>query len=382
MLTRPRSYDRDLWLIYLSLFLWGFGLFLYLFLQPLYITQLGATPQQVGITLGVGSFIVAFLYAPIGLWADRRGRKGVILTGFWMGALSAFGMAVAPDWRWFIPAMAIYTFSNFAGSVMNGYIASKVAASRRGEVYAFTSTGPAIGSILAPAIGGWIGDHFGLRMVYVCAAIFFCLSALAMCFIRPQPAEPKATSATAVNLMREAPFLWHIVVMFLIFFAVDLGQVLTPKYLGEVRGLTVEQIGWLGSASAAGVVILLMVVGRLPSMTRLPMLLPQGLVLVALLLLLLAPGMPLLLLAYFVSGSNRLIRSPSLARMSNLLTPATMSFGLGIYQTALQFGYSVSPFVAGLLYEKNPIWPIYAGVIGLVVTLGLTFTLSSLKRDP
>lgn len=111
MLKRLANLDPDLRLIFLSTFFWGFGLYLYIFLQPLFVTQLGATPAQVGATLGVGSFVAAILYAPIGLWADRRGSKGVIVTGWVIGALSGFAMAFAPDWRWFIPAIALYTFS-------------------------------------------------------------------------------------------------------------------------------------------------------------------------------------------------------------------------------------------------------------------------------
>lgn len=375
MLKRLVNLDRDLRLIFLSTFFWGFGLYLYIFLQPLFVTQLGATPAQVGATLGVGSFVAAILYAPIGLWADRRGRKGVIVTGWVIGALSGFAMAFAPDWRWFIPAIALYTFSNFAGSVLNGYIASKVSGQERTAAYAIISTGPVIGSIVAPAIGGWIAGHYGLRLVYALAACFYCLSALTMAFIRPQPKEDQATGTVAINLLREGKFMWNIVVIFTIFFAVDVGQVLAPKFLEEVQGFSVEQIGWLGTASAAGMVLLLNLAARLPAQRITSMLLPQALVLILVSTIAMMPVFPLLLLAYSTSGSNRLIRTPSLARMSNLLTPASMSFGLGIYQTAMQFGYSLSPYAAGLLYERAPIFPIYLGIGGLVITMLLTLTL-------
>ena len=380
MFNRIAEVDRDLRLIFLSTFFWGFGLFLYIFLQPLYVTQLGANPAQVGATLGVGSFVAAILYAPIGLWADRRGRKAVILAGWWIGAIAAFFMALAPDWRWFIPAIALYTFSNFAGSVLNGYIASKVSGQRRIEAYALISTGPAIGSILAPAIGGWIGEQFGLRVVYGCAAFFFSLSALTMCFIRPQPKEEQATSKVAINLLREGSFMWNIFVLFCIFFAVDVGQVLAPKYLEEVHGFSVNQIGWLGTASATGMVLLLYVAARMPTQRRISLILPQLLVIVLVAAIAFFPFFALLLPAYFISGSNRLTRTPSLARIANLLTPASMSFGLGIYQTAMQFGYSVSPYVAGLLYERNPILPIYAGIVALLMTILLTLTLRQVER--
>ena len=253
MIRRLLALDRDLLLIYLSNLLWGLGLYLYFYIQPLYVTQLGATPAQVGLTLGIGGLIVLLLYAPIGLWADRRGRKPVILAGWTLGTLATFAMALAPDWRWLIPALAAYYLSNFAVSVMNGYIAAKAPEHKQSEVFAIISSGPAIGSILAPALGGWIGTQFGLRTVYFCGAIVYTLSTLTLLCIRPQPAEIHANRASASKLLRDRRFLVHLFFIFIAFFAIDVGQVLAPKFLAEVRGYSVDQIGWLGTAGAIGI---------------------------------------------------------------------------------------------------------------------------------
>jgi MFS family permease len=61
-----------------------------------------------------------------------------------------------------------------------------------------------------------------------------------------------------------------------------------------------------------------------------------------------------------------------LASFARLLTPATMSFGMGLQQTATQLGLAVSPYLAGLLYAYNPSWPFYAGLLALAVTLTAT----------
>jgi MFS family permease len=364
--------DRDFVLIYLSILLWGFGVFLYTYIQPLYITQLGATPAQVGLTLGLGSLLVTFLYAPIGLWADRYGRKAVIVAGWCLGTISAYGFALAADWRWFIPAMAAYTLSNFAVSVLNGYIAAKTLPEQRSRVFALISTSSAFGSILAPAIGGWIGEQFGLRAVYLTAAGAYTLSTLAILFIRPQPKEPQANSGHARELLRSSSVRWQVFFVFAIFFAVDVGQILAPKFLEEVRGLTIHQIGWLGTVSALGVVLLMLLISRLPSEGRWGLFTSQGVALLGLALLAWAPGFSLLLVAFFISGSNRVVRPPTLANFARLLTPATMSFGMGLQQTATQVGLALSPYVAGLLYTHNPYWPFYAGLLALISTLLMT----------
>lgn len=373
--------DRDLALIFLSLLLWGVGAFLYLYIQPLYITQLGATPEQVGLTLGLGGLVTAVLYAPIGLWADRRGRKTVIVAGWVLGTLAAYGFAFAPDWRWFIPAMAAYTLSNFAVSVLNGYIASKTDPEQRAFVYALIAMGFSAGSIAAPAIGGWIGEVYGLRTVYLVAALLYTLSTLAISFIRPQPTEPLANASNARAVLRNRLILTQVCFMFALFFAADVGLVFAPKFLAEVRGLDVAQIGWLGTVSAVGVLILAPLLSRWAGGNQRAIGLGQLLTLISLLLLTWGTGAPALFLAFLIGGGNRLVRPPTLARFANLLTPATMSFGLGLQQTATQIGLALSPYVAGLLYAYNPAWPFGAGMIALSVTLALTFLLPG-ERPP
>jgi predicted MFS family arabinose efflux permease len=377
--------DRDFILIYLSILLWGFGLFLYIYIQPLYITQLGATPEQVGLALGLGSLFVTVLYAPIGLWADRRGRKTVILAGWTLGTVAGFGFALAPDWRWFIPAMAVYTLSNFAVSVLNGYIVAKApSAEARGQIFALLSSGSAIGSILAPAVGGWVGEQYGLRAVYLTAACFYVLSTVAIALIRPQPAEPQATGANARGLLRERSVIWSLLLVFGIFFAVEVGQVLAPKFLQEVRGLSIHQIGWLGTASAVGVMVLSLALSRLRGEGRHALILSQVAAWVGVALLMWTASWPGLLIAFFIAGSNRLVRPPALVQFSRLLTPATMSFGMGLQQTASQIGLALAPYVAGLLYARNPSWPFIAGLvaIGLTCALSIIWPATSQPRGP
>ncbi|MEZ4730141.1 MAG: MFS transporter [Caldilineaceae bacterium] len=377
MVQRFVVVNRDLGLIYLSVFLWGLGSYLYFYLQPLYITQLGASPAQVGLALGLGSFVVTFLYAPIGLWADRYGRKQVILIGWSLGTLSAFAMTFAPDWRWFTPALAGYTLSNFAVAVLYGYITTSAPVERRGEAFALVSSTISLGSIVAPAIGGWIGEHVGLRAVYLMASVIYTCSTLVLLPLRQQAPEPHATRRNAGALLRNRAFVGQIILVFCLFFAIDVGLVLAPKYLEEVRRLPIEQIGWLGTWGAIGVVGLVYSLSKLRGEGLRALLLSLLLSLAGLLLLWRGgTNLTLLAVAFLLNGGNRLIRPSVLLRIGRLLRPENLSFGLGIQQTAMQLGLAVSPYVAGLLYTQQPIWPLYAGLVSLGVMLVVTFFVS------
>lgn len=383
MLRRLFWLTRDQRLLWLSSLLWGFGMSLFIYIQPLYVASLGASPAEIGLVLGASGIFVTIFYIPFGLWADRYGRKPLILAGWGLGALATLAMAFAPDWRWLVPAMAVYNFSNFALPALNGYIAAGQSDGHLSRTIALLNTGGALGSILSPAVGGWIGELFGLRMVYFCAGITFLLSTLALTFLTPQPITPPTpASRTPRQLLSNRPFLWQIVFVFLLYFSLEISHIMAPKFLEDVRRLSVGQIGGLGSVASLGVITLQLLFGTLPPHSRLPLLLCQLAALTGTLLWLNASWLGFILLAYFIHGNNRVVRPSALGLIARSLDSATLSFGYGFYETAFRLGLAVAPYIAGLLYERGPDWPMLAGVVGLTLTLALTFTLPSRKAQP
>ena len=103
-----RHLTRDLRLIFFSTLFWGFGVSLYLYIQPLYVAYLGASPEQIGVTLGLGSLLGLLLFIPAAQRADQMGRKRIMVAGWALGTAATAAMAISPTWRWFIPALAIY----------------------------------------------------------------------------------------------------------------------------------------------------------------------------------------------------------------------------------------------------------------------------------
>lgn len=372
---------RDQRLLLINSTATGFGVSLFAYLQPLYIESLGATPEQIGLTLGASGLIVILLYIPLGMWADRRGRKPLIVAGWLLSGLMALAMALAPDWRWFLPAYTLYLLSNFAVPALQGYTAATTTPRAVGRLFALLALGNSAGSIIAPAIGGWLGQLYGLRTVYALAAFIFGADAvLNLARLTPQatvpPRSPRAQSRT---VLRNRRFWVEIAFVLLMFTATDIGTVLVPNFLEDVRGLSVAQIGALSSLGTLGIALLIYLIGRLPTERRLPLFIPQAAAGAALLLWLLAPGLGWIGLAYLIHGGNRAFRPVTAGRLANTLAPETMSFGFGFYQTAQQLGLTISPYAAGLLYAHDPHWPLWAGVVGLAAAMAFAALLPELK---
>ena len=66
-------------LLMLSLFVWAFSVGLWYNQRQLYLSELGATPKQIGTALALESVCAALLLLPAGFLSDRFGPRRVIL---------------------------------------------------------------------------------------------------------------------------------------------------------------------------------------------------------------------------------------------------------------------------------------------------------------
>jgi MFS family permease len=374
--------SRDQRLIFGGVFLWGFGTALFLYIQPLYISFLGASPKQIGLTIGISGLIGLLLHVPMAQRADRIGRQQVMLAGWGLGTLATLVMALAPDWRWFIPGLAALQLSNFAMPAFFGYVAASNNSSNPSRVFATISSAASVGSIISPAIGGWIGEQFGLRSLYLSAALLFALSTLMIASLNKQPVISQAQRTFPRQLLANRPFMWQIGYVFLLFFAIDLGQVMIPNFMQDIYELSLGQIGRLGTLGSLGVVLFMLSLSRFPAERRWALLAVQGLALIALLVWLNSNLLPFIALAYFLHGRNRLAQPFMDARLTLLLKPEALNLGYSFREIAMRLGLSVSPYLAGQLYAVRPSWPLYGGVFCLLLTAGLTFTLPADLRHP
>jgi MFS family permease len=150
--------SRDLKLITLALFLWGSGEGLFFYIEPLYMEQLGATPQQVGVVLGLAAFLAGCSFIPGGLLADRFDAKKVMIGGWAIGAVASLGMGFASTWQVFVPWILLYNISAYCVPAINTYIAEASGDTPLEHTITVTFAGYAAGSIVSPFIGGRISN--------------------------------------------------------------------------------------------------------------------------------------------------------------------------------------------------------------------------------
>src|SRR2546428_8812585 len=94
---------RDLRLLFLSLFLWTFGLGLYNYIWPLYLRDLNATPSDIGLVFSIGFLAVALTMIPGAILANRYELKALLIIGWAMGIPPPLMNYIGSKWVRCIP---------------------------------------------------------------------------------------------------------------------------------------------------------------------------------------------------------------------------------------------------------------------------------------
>lgn len=381
-------FSRDQWFIFFGQMTWGISSGLWVHLQPLYIRSLGADPREVGATLSLAGLLVIFIYIPMGLVADRWRRKPIIIASWILGTIATLLIGLAPDWRWAIPAFSLSLLSSFSRPAVAGHVAATDHSDNPSRTFAFLWTGFSLGSILSPSVGGWIAEVYDLRMVFYVASVIGTISTIIMFQIRDvAPIKLRAVQRNGLRqLLSDRPFFGQIVLIFAIVLAMEVGTVFAPVYLRDVKGVSLQALGQLGSVASAGMFTLTLGLGNMRNDQLRPLLLNQLLVMAGLSFLLLSPAglrFPILLLCgYFLLGGCRAVMPLTRGRLSHWLPPQALGAGFGLLDTASQAATFLAPLVAGLLYARQPTWTLYGGLAGLSFTLALTLASLTLRRVP
>jgi len=361
---------RDLYLVALSLLIWGMGEGLFYIFQPLYIQKLGADPILIGTVLGINAVGMTLSQIPAGYLADRVGRRPVMWLTWMMGVISALVMASARNLSGFVVGMLMYGLTSAVLAPMNSYISHARGDWPVGRAVTFASAAFSIGAILGPLVGGALGERFGLREVYWLAAVLFLVSTVVILFIREQPVEAHSETESQPGLLRNPRFLMSLGLILMMMFSMYLPIPLAANFLQNERGLSLASIGQLGSLQNLGNAAFALALGHLPALTA--FLAGEAALLAVSLLLWRGSGMGFFGLAFFLMGGYRLSRTLSLAFVQPLVAKNQVGLAFGFVETINNLALIMTPVFAGLLYDRSPamVFKLSAGVLALC--LGLT----------
>ncbi len=258
-----------LWFM-LAMVLANIGGNMYRSMLPLYLKDLNASVVQVGLFFTLSQIIPLALQILGGWISDSLGRLRSIAFGSLAGMFSYAGLVLAPTWQWVLLGEGLSAITrSLIGPSFSAFIAEQSAEENRARVFGITGTIFMVVSVVGPPLGGWLAGAYGFKVMLVCAWGFYSGAtlirvAMARLAARGKEASPEKLSLaglrTNLGTMFGMVFAGGLVTWILLTdgvsdIAFSLSFNLMPIYLDEIGGISVQQIGWLGSIYGMGVML-------------------------------------------------------------------------------------------------------------------------------
>jgi multidrug resistance protein len=367
--TEARVARRRLPLLFLTVFvdLVGFGIILPLL--PFYATRFGASALVVGL-LVTSYAVVQFFMAPLwGRLSDRYGRRPILLLGLVGSAVSYLVFAWAGSVLVLLVSRLLAGVGGATIPVAEAYIADVTPPERRAGNMGLIGAAFGLGFTLGPALGGLLSTVSPQAPGFAAAALCLGNALLAALFlpesrhqapgprygagVRRSPGFPFTLGGLRSSLAN--PALRHVLVLYFLFTAAFAVIQPTLSLLGADRfGLGQARVGYLFaflgivSAVVQGGLVRRLVprLGewRLVRLSVVPFV--GGLVLLGL-----APSLPLLLVALALLAIGYGGALPSVIALVSRASPAHLQGGvLGVGQSLGSLARIVAPALAGAAY--------------------------------
>ncbi len=381
---------------------------------PLYARTFGVSTAVVGLTLTAFGLARLVLNIPAGWWADRAGRRFLLVGGPLVTAVGMVGSGLAPS----IGVLLAWRVVAGAGSAlyMTGaqiYLIDIAADDQRARYVATNQAALLLGVTMGPAIGGLLADTISLRAPFLVVGAGATLTAVYAFFRLPETARhltgvpstpsdadagplpddgtrpattgagggteapraagsqaPTGTGLDGVRRVLSRQFLAVGAVTFAVF-AVRSGyrQTLFPLAAVERFGFTTTELGVLLAVTGiAGLVLITPAGWAADRFGRRPVIIGPGLVTAAgVFVTAAADGVTLFIAGSALAAVGSSITGPAPAAFVADITPAPLrGLAMGVYRTVGDLGLVVAPVAAGLLAD---LITNQAGMAAIAVTM-------------
>jgi predicted MFS family arabinose efflux permease len=159
---------------------------------PIYATDIGASKSQLGVLMFVIHLTQTLsMYLAGTFVAPRFGYKITVCFSY---VSIAFVMAITPYIQSIHPlilANGLGAFGRgFAYPILMGLAIQGIPLEEKATAMGFYQAVYAIGMFLGPAVGGFIGDAFGLKGVFFCAGAIYLTASIMSAFMLPGRKSP------------------------------------------------------------------------------------------------------------------------------------------------------------------------------------------------
>jgi MFS family permease len=339
-------------------------------LMPIYLTELGASIGQVGMVFTLTSVAILILQIMGGWLSDTIGRLRAIAIGSVGGIVGFTALLLAPSWQWMLVALVVYQFPfALVGPSFGAFIAENSTEENRGKVYGLTGTIYQITGVLGPPLGGFLAGAYSFKTMLLVAAIFYAAAAglriwMATTMRTPEEKEPArlsmASFKTSMTTMLGMLFAGGVITWIFITDGVSdiafrLSGELQPLYLEKIAGISIQQIGLLGSINAIATMFIPLISGKLTDRygERVPITFGFLLIFGAFMVFLQAMTFGTFALSWIIFGIGGGLLGPAYQSLISKAVPSKLlgTFS-GVFDSSRGFISLPAPWLGAQLWER------------------------------
>ena len=342
---------------------------------PIYLdNQFHLTEYEIGLVLGAFGFSMAITHIPAGRLADKFGRRPLLIIAWLLGLVAALIMGLTVLLPLFLIGLFCYGLTAFVASPLSSYVTAARGKWSVGTVLSLTTATYGLGMVLGPVTGGWVGDHYGIRVSFLIAAGVFVFSNACILFIERQPVDVHDPASPPQTLINNQRFMAFMGVLAFAIFAMYLAQPLTPNFLEKIQGLSLGSTGIVFTIGALGNSLMAFGFSRVDP--RRGFLLAQALVILFAFFIWKGTSLPVFALGYFLLGGFRAGRPLAQAQARELVHDLQMGVAYGVMETISSVIFILTPPLAGFLFERGPmiVYPLAMGLIAISILLSYIFS--------
>jgi MFS family permease len=355
---------------------------------PLYLEDVGASKQQIGLVMGAFAIGLLLFRPMLGRLADQRGRKIILLIGTVVAAIAPFGYLAFQSMVMLSVIRAVQGVGVAAFTTgFSALVADLAPTAIRGEIIGYMSLTAPIGLAIGPILGGYLQAEIGYPILFLVASELGFLAFLAtLQLVNPSPHRQLATE----NHDRQ---FWQMVfsprirvpMLVMLLAGLAIGTVHTFVGLFMKSTGTDLNVGWFFTAAAIASFSIRLFAGRASDRVGRGLFITCSLIAYTLAMLLLwqaKDGVSFLLAACFEGAGGGTLISMMTTMIADRSSPQERGQMFSLCIAGLDLGIAIAAPILGSIAETLGYPNIFAVCAGLTFLGFLIFLTQSNKNLP
>lgn len=359
-----------------NLFLAFLGIGLVVPVLPTIMNELSINGAVVGYMVALFAF-VQLISSPIaGRWADRYGRKRMIVIGLVIFGLSEFLFGIGKTVEvLFLSRMFGGLSSAFIMPAVTAFIADITTAHERPKALGYMSAAINTGFIIGPGLGGFLAE-FSARLPFYVAGFLGVFAAILSFILLKEPERleetkvPEHSQSTTWKVAFKPIYFIPLLLIFISSFGLSAFESLFSLFIDHKFGFSPKDIAIIimggGIIGAVGQVFLFDYLTKKIGEIRLIRWCFLFSSIVVFVMTIVNHYFSILLVTFIVFAGFDLIR-PAVTTYLSKVAGNDQGFIGGMNSTFTSFGNIFGPIVGGMLFDINLNFPYYFSTIVLII---------------